>query len=68
MFSAGQAVEIGIADTPKWKDVTRFILTDLTKESYLELTLKIYPEHNGFTQALSEITINSFLLICKFKR
>ncbi|WP_299248274.1 FAD-binding oxidoreductase [uncultured Cytophaga sp.] len=63
IFSAGQAVELGM-DGPKWKDVTApFTLTGLTKENYLEFILKVYPEHNGFTQALSELTVDSALSI-----
>ena len=63
LFSAGQAVELGM-DTPKWKDVTApFTLTGLANESYLEFILKVYPEHNGFTQALSELSIDSTLSI-----
>jgi NAD(P)H-flavin reductase len=48
IFSAGQAVEICIVDTPKWKDVTApFTLTGLANEHYLELILKVYPEHKS---------------------
>ena len=53
-FTAGQAIELTLAD--KQKGPAPFTFTGLDSSPNLELTIKIYKEHNGLTEALSELT------------
>lgn len=48
-FVAGQAIEIAI-DKPRFRgENAPFTLTCLNTENYLELILKVYPDHTGMT-------------------
>jgi ferredoxin-NADP reductase len=54
-YTAGQAVEITLND-PKFKDDwAPFTLTSLNRDDDLEFTIKIYPDHDGMTLALSKL-------------
>jgi ferredoxin-NADP reductase len=60
-FIAGQAIELmlhqpGVGPAP-------FTFTGLNSKPYLELTIKIYKEHNGLTLALSQLNIGDKVLI-----
>lgn len=49
---------------PEWKDVIRpFTFTSLNKWPYLELTVKIYEEHNGVTKQLGKLNAGAELLL-----
>ena len=54
-FEAGQALEATI-DHPEFKDYkSPFTLTCLNDQDFLELTIKVYPKHEGLTLALSKL-------------
>ena len=62
-YSAGQAVEVTL-DKPEFKDkAAPFTLTSLNKDKHLELTIKVYPKHEGVTLALSKLDKGDHLLI-----
>jgi ferredoxin-NADP reductase len=62
-FNAGQATEVSI-NKPGWEDERRpFTFTALNEKPYLEFTIKIYPEHNGVTGQLNNLTHNDELII-----
>jgi ferredoxin-NADP reductase len=62
-FLPGQATEISI-NTPKWKNEKRpFTFTCLNTASFLEFTIKIYPEHNGVTAELGKLKTGDELII-----
>lgn len=54
----GQAIELTV-DSPEFSDkLAPFTLTSLPSVEYLELMIKIYPDHKGLTLALSNLKIN----------
>ncbi len=63
-FVSGQATEISI-DSPELKDKKRpFTFTCLSSDSYLEFTIKIYPDHeDGMTKHLKDIKKGDFLIV-----
>lgn len=62
-FIPGQATEVSIY-LKELKDEKRpFTFTSLNTNDYLEFTIKIYPSHNGVTNALGKLIIGDELLI-----
>ncbi|GAB1405405.1 hypothetical protein MASR1M74_25860 [Lentimicrobium sp.] len=62
-FKPGQATELSI-DAPAWQTETRpFTFTNKPSDDYLEFTIKIYPEHKGVTQKISELQQGNALLL-----
>ncbi|HBF20437.1 MAG: flavodoxin reductase [Owenweeksia sp.] len=51
-YQAGDAVEIKVGD----QDSGPFTMTNLPDESYLEFVIRIYPDHNGKTKAISKLS------------
>ena len=62
-FTAGQANEVSINKTKLKKERREFTFTCLENESYLEFTIKIYPEHNGLTVEIDKLKIGDELII-----
>jgi ferredoxin-NADP reductase len=62
-FIPGQATEISV-NSDEFKDKKNpFTFTCLNSAPYLEFTIKIYPSHNGVTNALSKLKIGDELII-----
>jgi len=62
-FTPGQATEVAI-NTPDLKGEKRpFTFTSLTDDPHLEFTIKIYPDHNGVTDALGMLEKGEELII-----
>lgn len=62
-FIPGQATEVSI-DKPGWRDEKRpFTFTSLNGEPDLELTIKIYEDHEGVTNELDALNIGDQLII-----
>ena len=62
-FTAGQAIELTIDEKKYLGDAAPFTLTGHSSESFLELILKIYSQHNGMTLGLSRLHEGERLLI-----
>ncbi|CAN5562643.1 hypothetical protein BH10BAC3_BH10BAC3_06450 [soil metagenome] len=62
-FVPGQATDMSI-NKPGWKDELRpFTFTALTEDPWLELTIKRYPDHNGVTNQLHQLSAGDELII-----
>jgi ferredoxin-NADP reductase len=62
-FVPGQATEVAI-NSEKWKNKKRpFTFTCLNTDHYLEFTIKIYPSHDGVTNALDKLKKGDELII-----
>jgi ferredoxin-NADP reductase len=61
-FVAGQATELSI-DEPRQLGPNPFTFTCLNSKPYLELTIKIYSEHNGMTAALAKKQLGDSVII-----
>jgi len=62
-FVPGQATEVSV-NRPELKNEKRpFTFTCLTREPYLEFTIKIYPSHNGVTNELGKLKPGAELII-----
>jgi ferredoxin-NADP reductase len=62
-FIPGQATDVSI-NLPKWKEEKRpFTFTSLNDDLILEFTIKSYPEHNGVTKKLHELSPGDELII-----
>lgn len=63
LFQPGQGVELAI-DLPGWEDKKRpFTPTSLADDEVLEFSIKGYPEHQGMTARLHQLTSGAKLLI-----
>jgi ferredoxin-NADP reductase len=62
-FSPGQAVMIGIDKEGLHSDKRPFTIISTPSESSLAFLIKVYPEHNGLTQALRQCQIDDALII-----
>lgn len=51
-FEPGQATNISVPDADNPSQMRPFTFTSLPSEDLLSFTIKIYPEHNGFTKKL----------------
>jgi ferredoxin-NADP reductase len=61
-FLAGQAIELMLTQ-PVSQGPAPFTFTGLNTNPYLELTIKIYPEHQGITAALSNLNVGDMVTI-----
>jgi ferredoxin-NADP reductase len=61
-FVAGQAIELLLIE-PEKKGPAPFTFTGLNTSPYLELTIKIYEDHNGLTAALSKLNNGDKVMI-----
>ncbi len=62
-FVPGQATDLSI-NLPEWKDEKRpFTFTSLNEDLVLEFTIKSYPERNGVTKKLHELSPGQELII-----
>ena len=62
-FEPGQATEVSI-NQANWKDEKRpFTFTNLPTEDVLEFTIKVYPEHDGVTEKLTELGVGDELIV-----
>lgn len=62
-FEPGQATEVSI-DKEGWRDANHpFTFTSLNDHDFLEFTIKIYPEHNGFTEQVSKLSEGDHFII-----
>ena len=59
----GQAIELSLGTKDFADKFAPFTLTSLPEDEYLELMIKIYPEHEGLTLALSKQNINDEIII-----
>jgi len=62
-FIAGQAIEVAVDNPRFYGERAPFTLTCLNTENYLELILKVYPDHNGMTLELSNLNKGEYLII-----
>jgi ferredoxin-NADP reductase len=63
VFNPGQASGVSV-NTPELKKKRRsFTFTGLIEEPFLELTIKIYPDHNGLTKELDRLLPGDELVI-----
>jgi len=62
-YRIGQAVEVTL-DLPRfYGDRAPFTLTSLNSDDYLELIIKVYPDHKGITLAISNLREGDKLII-----
>ncbi|WEK33858.1 MAG: FAD-binding oxidoreductase [Candidatus Pseudobacter hemicellulosilyticus] len=62
-FVPGQATEVSV-NKPGWTEEKRpFTFTSLNTDDYLEFTIKGYPEHQGVTHQLHQLSVGDELLI-----
>lgn len=62
-FTPGQATDVAI-DKDGWRDEERpFTFTSLPDSDTLEFTIKSYPDHDGVTEQLSELSAGDSLII-----
>jgi ferredoxin-NADP reductase len=62
-FTPGQATDVSI-NIPGWENELRpFTFTCLTKESWLEFTIKIYEDHKGVTNEIGKLKVGEELII-----
>ncbi len=62
-FKPGQATEVSI-NKKQWRNEIRpFTFTNLPDDDFLEFTIKIYPEHKGFTKELLNLKKGDELIL-----
>jgi len=62
-FTPGQATEVAV-DRDGWRDEKRpFTFTSLESDSFLEFIIKIYPDHDGVTEQIGQLTEGDSLII-----
>ncbi|MCK7548714.1 FAD-binding oxidoreductase [Marinobacter koreensis] len=62
-FTPGQATEVAV-DREGWRDEGRpFTFTSLDSDPYLEFVIKIYPEHQGVTDQIRQLSPGDRLII-----
>jgi len=62
-FTPGQATEVAV-DRDGWRDEKRpFTFTSLESDSLLEFIIKIYPDHDGVTEQIGQLTEGDALII-----
>jgi len=62
-FLPGHAADVSINKPGMEEEIRPFTFTALTKQPYLEFTIKRYPDHNGVTDKLHQLTIGDELII-----
>src|SRR5579872_7250227 len=62
-FVPGQATDLSI-DKPEWKEKKNpFTFTGLNEDSYLQFTIKRYPDHHGVTDQLHRLQPGESVII-----
>lgn len=62
-FTPGQATEVAV-DREGWKDEGRpFTFTSLDTDPYLEFVIKTYPDHEGVTNQIGQLSVGDKLII-----
>ena len=62
-FTPGQSINVSI-NLPGWeKQLRPFTFTSLPEDNYLELMIKIYPNHNGVTNKIDSINAGDELIL-----
>lgn len=62
-FTPGQATELAV-DADGWREETRpFTFTSLPGDPHLELTIKSYPDHDGVTEQIGQLSAGDAVLI-----
>ena len=62
-FTPGQATEVAI-DREGWRDEGRpFTFTSLDSDPWLEFVIKIYPDHQGVTEQIGQLSAGDRLII-----
>ena len=62
-FLPGHATDVSINKPGMEEEIRPFTFTCLTREPYLEFTIKRYPERHGVTDKLHQLTIGDELII-----
>jgi len=62
-FEAGMAIEATLDETGFENKWSPFTMTSLPTQNELEFTIKVYPEHEGLTLALSKLNEGESILI-----
>lgn len=62
-FTPGQATDVAV-DREGWRDEKRpFSFTSLNSDPWLEFTIKIYPDHDGVTEQIGQLSEGNKLII-----
>ena len=62
-FEPGQATEVAI-DKDGWRDEKRpFTFTSLNEDPHLQFTIKIYPDHDGVTEQIGQLSEGDAFII-----
>lgn len=62
-FTPGQATEVSV-DRDGWRDEKRpFTFTCLSSDPYLEFIIKIYPDHDGVTEQIGQLSVGDSFII-----
>ena len=62
-YQPGHATDVSINKPGLEEEIRPFTFTCLTREPYLEFTIKRYPEHHGVTDKLHQLTTGDELII-----
>lgn len=62
-FLPGHATDVSINKPGMEDEIRPFTFTALTRQPYLEFTIKRYPDHHGVTDRLHQLTIGDELII-----
>jgi ferredoxin-NADP reductase len=62
-FNPGQATDVSINSVALKNELRPFTFTSLTSDSFLEFTIKRYPDHHGVTEAIHNLNIGDELII-----
>ncbi len=62
-YQPGHATDVSINKPGMEREIRPFTFTCLTREPYLEFTIKRYPDHHGVTDKLHQLTIGDELII-----
>ena len=62
-YLPGQAVDVAVDEVGWTTELRPFTFTSLPSDGFLEFFIKVYPEHNGVTEAISKLSTKNSLLI-----
>ena len=62
-FLPGHATDVSINKPGMEEEIRPFTFTALTRQPYLEFTIKRYPDHHGVTDKLHQLTVGDELII-----
>jgi ferredoxin-NADP reductase len=63
VYQPGHATDVSINKPGLEEEIRPFTFTCLTRQPYLEFTIKRYPDHHGVTDKLHQLTIDDELII-----